>query len=89
MTGKFAAIAIIPTFPVLGTASVPVQMTSEHRLDELNKSMIKSKPPYNPVGVGVGYQVRFILQVRLQRQRSCSPPRLLPFTKFKVPPRSR
>lgn len=61
MTGKFAAIVITPMFPELGTASGPVQMTSEHRLDELNKSMIKSKPHYNLVGVRVGWGVTRIV----------------------------
>lgn len=70
MTVKFAAIAIIPTFPELGTASGPVQTTSEHRLDELNKSMIKFKPCYNLAGAGVeGYQDCSIMQVRLKTEK--------------------
>lgn len=33
-----------------GTVSGPVQVLSAHQFDELNKSMIKPEPHYNPVG---------------------------------------
>lgn len=50
MTGVFAVAIIIPRSPVPGTVSGPVQILSAHRLDELNKPMIKAEPHYNPVG---------------------------------------
>lgn len=50
MTGVFVVAIIIPRSPVPGTVSGPVQVLSAHQFDELNKSMIKPEPHYNPVG---------------------------------------
>lgn len=60
----FAVAIIIPRSLVPGMVSGSVQILSAHRLDELNKSVIKAEPHYNPVGVT---RIVPILQVRTLR----------------------